>query len=386
MTYNSFLALFICGLIVISFVIGCTSYNQQEAIDRGKEFQRNNLFDMAANEYMRAAELTTNDDPVKADLLFMAGECQNCKNTGSGKETFRKIIDLKMATEDQKINARLKIAYCHFMDGDYKPIVTDMENLIAQNNNLSSAQQAEAYAYLGKAYFRLKEPDKAVIASRKATTCKELPLNQRLELSGRLAGYYIYQEKFSIPETYQKLLEDVSGQDFLAWHGILSSLTGSGKFERSNEICNKIITDTASSPTALQYALMFQVQNLSGLNLYEETIMKGNQFLVRYPELSNEDSFKIRICVSTAMMRLRHFDEAVVELKKIQELNTLYYSQSAQMMIGYCYLEQKKYDDALKAFSAVEKLASLNSYVELREQANRQIENIKKIQGNNSPK
>lgn len=384
MIFNYYLLL-TCFLIVP--ISGCCAVSEtQIAIGRGKEFQKNNLFDKAAAEYLRAADLITNNDPAKAELLLLAGECQNYKNGGLGKETFSKILDLKMATENQKNNARLKIAYCLFRDGDYKPIVADMEFLIAQNAGLSPAQQAEAYAYLGKAYFRLKEPSKAVIASRKAIACKELPLNRRLELSSRLAGYYLYQEKLSIPETYEKLVKDVGGQDFLAWQGILSIFTGSRKFEQSNEICNKIIAAPDSSPTARQYALMFQVQNLFGLKRYEETIIKGNQLLAEHHEFSNEEYFAIRMCIGTAMVRLRHYDDAVAEFTKIQALNTLYFSQLAQMMTGHCYLEQKKYDAALEAFSAVKELASLNSYVELLEQANHQIEDIKKIQEDNSQK
>lgn len=384
MSHNSCLALFICGLIVIPFVSGCASYERQSAIDRGKEFQKNNLFDKAAAEYLRAVDLITSDDSAKAELLLLAGECQNYKNTGSGKEIFRKVLDLKLATENQKNNARLKIAYCLFVDGDYRSVVADMEKLIAKNMGLSPAQQAEAHGYLGWVYLRLKELDKAGMALRKAIVCKELPLDQRLKLSYIFAQVCLNQNDFSIPRTFEdfeNIDSDKRLEDFFACYGILSNLTRSNKLEQSNEICDKIITDPAFSPTARQYALMFQVQNLSGLNRYEETIMKGNQFLAQYPDLSNEDDFTIRMCIGTAMMRLQRYDDAVVEFTEIYDLNTLYFSQLAQMAIGDCYLEQKKYDAALKAFTSVKELASLNSYVELLAQANRQINNIKEIHG-----
>jgi len=126
--------------------------------------------------------------------------------------------------------------------------------------------------------------------------------------------------------------------------------------------------------------------NLFGLKRYEETIMKGNQFLAQYPELSNEDNFTIRMNIGMAMYRSQYYDDAVSEFKRVLALNDIYISSVAQMAIGDCSWEQKKYDAALEAFATAKELASLNSDNKIIEIANQKIKNIKKIQADNIKK
>ena len=58
----------------------------------------------------------------------------------------------------------------------------------------------------------------------------------------------------------------------------------------------------------------------------------------------------------------------------------------AQLMLGYCYLELKDYNNALEAYSKVLSMPSLKSQYKLIEEANRQIKIVKKNQENNPQK
>ena len=379
---GKFTASVFCSIAIIAMCSSCVGVDMETLIVKAQEFQKANLFDKAAVEYLQASKLADGDDSKKADLLLSAGDCMYYNDSDDEMKIYKEVLSLPSATKGQLATARLRIARRHMRDGDYKAAVGEMEILISQGG-MSSIQKAEAYASMGEAFRSLKQGDAAAKAIRQALSIKSgLNADSRINLARLLAGIFYYRNGCSTQKTDEQMREalggDASDSAFLTRIGIINTLTNPKEFARSKAMCDDVIKDPGSDEMLRLYASISQVENLIGLKSYDEAILLADQVLAQHKEgLSTESTFNVEWNKASALLCLKRYDDAIIEFRKIVDMKNVYYSPLAQFQIGRSYSAQGKRDDAIEAFEDLKKMPLLQCQLNMLKDADREILEIK---------
>jgi len=353
------------------------------SIAKAQEFQKSNLFDKAAAEYLQAARETADNTSQKMDLLLLAGDCMYYNDTAAEMDIYKEVLGVPVVSEEQKATARLKIARRYMRDGNYKAAVAEMEVLVLQSN-ISSIQKAEAYANMGESLWHLKLYDAAMKAIRKALAAKSgLDIDRRIKLASKVANICYYQNECSVEKAYETICNtlgsDVTDNEFLAKIGIITTLVNCKKFDQASNMCNEILKATRHDDILNIYASACQVQILTGLKSYGAAISLADQVISQYKEsLSANSIFNVTWNKALALFSLARYDDAVIEYKRILDMKDVYYSPLAQLQIGNCYIALGKHEYALDAFEDLKKMPLLTSQQYMIKDADRQISEIKK--------
>lgn len=377
----------IVSIVITVIIINSSFAGDSSEMDNAKRVFESGRFDNAAELYMKVAETVGNDTTLKIKALMLAGECQIQNNPVIAKKYYSLVLEDKDATIEQQIDAQLQIAHCILLDGDFMNAATSAEKIIALSG-ATRKQMSDAFFIIGESYIRLKQYDSALVALKKTLSYKEIHPRQLKNIYVMISQIYLLQNNFDTKVAQDKIqiLEDELGLKFnMPWYGIIVFLTKSGRFEQSNEICSRLLMENKISEEERENAILFQARNLCGLKKYKEAEEKYKDMLDKnYKYLEDEKPsiyFDLAICLS----RQQKYSDAIKVFNRL-ELNKINYAPIAQLMIGYCCLELKDYNNALEAYNKVLSMPSLKSQYKLLEEANRQIKNIKKIQEDNSLK
>jgi tetratricopeptide (TPR) repeat protein len=204
-----------------------------------------------------------------------------------------------------------------------------------------------AYAYLGDAYFKLNQPDKAI---------ESFETYQKLA-SGSDKGYQeiakYYAQKGNIEKAIQYCLKGLDAQPDSAeslW--LLSQLyIKLNKETEAIPVIRKLLPLTGNNPTIRRQLA--------------ETLMDANQYkeaagLLEDLIKANPRDKKIYILLGRAQIELRQFSEAIETLQTVVKAGPeAPEAMEAQYFIAMAFERQNKYDESVKIYqSLVEKSAA----------------------------